>query len=301
MKIIPGSQIAQRKLDNLKQRIEVLETKPKLGIVQVGFDKPTEIYVSHKINDAKAIGIDCEHFVFDQISFDEIQNLIKNLNYRNDIHGYIIQLPISIDGDLKKLVSSIIPSKDIDGMNPKNLGLVWQSSSDFHFVPATVLGVLECLLYTAIYDDAKYSSEETDREYANKQLSNYLQGKDIVIINDSIIVGRPLAGVLLNQKASVSICNKYTKNLTAYLEKADIVVSATGVAELIHSEQVKNNAVLIDVGISRTQQGLKGDFKFESFFDTDCWITPVPNGVGPLTRVMLLENLYTAFIHQVGK
>jgi methylenetetrahydrofolate dehydrogenase (NADP+) / methenyltetrahydrofolate cyclohydrolase len=289
MNIIPGKQIAADILENLKKETQRHEEKFKIGIVQVGLDAATEIYVSKKIDDARSIGIQTELFVFEESTYEQIKTLILELNRRLDITGYIIQLPLAIDGDLKQLLSYIFPQKDIDGMNAENLGLLWQDSSKPYFVPATVLGILKCLSYTAKNIDPESSNlTETDL------LGQFLQGKEVLIINESIIVGRPLAAVMLNHKATVSICHKHTLGLETFLKRADIIISATGVPHLINSSQVKKDAILIDVGIARTSQGVVGDFDFESFSNTDCWITPVPNGVGPLTRAMLLENVCRA-------
>lgn len=272
MKLIAGKQIAQGILDSIKNEIQSLSGKPKLAVIQVGNDSGSNLYVSRKLHDAQYVGIGTEHLHFDDITFDEIQKLIYELNDRNDVHGFFIQLPFPVKGHIYELFNLIHPHKDIDGLNALNLGRIWQNDAEA-FKPATVLAVMECLKNTGID----------------------LEGKNVLIINHSVIVGKPLAGYLIGLNATVTIAHKHTQNLKELCLHSDVIVSATGRRALITSDMVKDGAILIDVGINKTEQGVFGDFDFQSFNDRDVWITPVPDGVGPLTRAMLLQNTLKAY------
>ncbi|MBD3362164.1 hypothetical protein GF362_00410 [Candidatus Dojkabacteria bacterium] len=301
MKIINGKKIADQVLETLEQKIRSLELKPGLAIIQIGFDKPTEIYIQKKIQDAKQVGIKTEVHSFKKTSINELQKLCTILNKRRDIHGYFIQLPFSLDKNKFDIFRKITIQKDVDGLNPLSLGLLFQKNKRKHFVPATVKAIELCLKHVVVYSDDKYSDEELNEEFVTKELKDFLKGKNITIINDSIIVGRPLAALLLNYNSSISICHKYTANLTEYTKKSDIIITATGHPHLIKADMIKPNSILIDVGISYTNRSIKGDIDFNSLKDMDGWITPVPGGVGPITRAMLLQNTFNAYLNQIEK
>lgn len=298
MNLINGKDIATAILSKLKSRIAILEKKPKLGIIQIGNDTATQIYVDHKVKDAEKIGIETEVMHEEEIMFHDILKAVQEFNQRKDIHGYIIQLPIDLDGDLKSLLVNIDTLKDVDGMNPSNLGLIWQNVEKGVFLPATVLGIKECLKHVAIYSDDKFTIDELTDEIIEDEYRNFMRGKNVVIINHSIIVGRPLAGLMLNSDATVTICHKETENLTKHTRNADILISATGRKDIITVDMIKEGAVVIDVGIIREGKKVFGDVDFENVKNKVSWITPVPGGIGPLTRAMLLKNVYDAFIIQ---
>ncbi len=277
MNLIQGKQIAAGILDSLKNEVSTLTTKPKLAVIQVGNDSGSNLYVSKKLYDAQYVGIESEHIHFDTVTYSEIEQLISQLNHRTDVHGFFIQLPFPVEGEIYKLFNLISPDKDIDGLNALNLGRIWQNDQSA-FCPATVLAVMECL----------------------KNVDAVLEGKQVLIINHSVIVGKPLAGYLIGQNATVTIAHKYTHNLAKLCLNSDIIISATGKIGLVDSSMVKDGTILIDVGIKKTEQGVFGDFDFESLKDRDVQLTPVPDGVGPLTRVMLLQNTLKAYKLQIS-
>lgn len=294
MKIIDGKKLAGEILKSLKERVQILPSTPKLAVVQIGYDQATEIYVKHKIQDAKIIGMDAEALVYDTSSMEDLLKITTELNNREDVSGYIIQLPVPIKGSIKKVFQNIKVEKDIDGLTISSLGSIWQNENNIGYVPATVRAVMECIKYVSVYADGEYTIDELNKDNVEIKLNEYLKGKNVVIINESIIVGRPLAALMINRNATVSICHKYTKDLESLTKNADIIISATGVPNLIKSSMTKNDAVIIDVGIKRMGDSIVGDVDFKSFEHTDCWVTPVPGGVGPLTRAMLLDNVLIA-------
>lgn len=291
MQYIDGRAIANSILEQISHEIKTAGYTPKLGIIKVGSDEATDIYVKNKVNDATKVGIQTEVFGFEDIDIQELEKLICVLNNRVDISGYIIQLPLKIRGDLKKILQIIDPIKDVDGLNPLSLGAVWQDREDIGYVPATVLGVVEAIKYVG-QKELGGDMEGTDA------LIKYLKGKNVVIINDSLIVGRPLAAILLNYRSTVTICHKFTNDIAKYTSTADILISATGRVGMINAELIKKNAVVIDVGIKRVGSGIKGDVDEISVKSKASWLTPVPNGIGPLTRAMLLRNILDAYKRQ---
>lgn len=279
MKLINGKKIAKDILSNLSSEIKFLSVKPRLVIIQVGNDDASNLYVSRKIEDAAKVGIETSLEYFRMSSYQQIRDLVTRLNHDPLVHGYFIQLPFPLEENAYDLFNMIDPIKDVDGLNAQNLGRIWQGN-DEAFYPATVLAVIECLKYVAGEMGEKFD--------------DYLQSKNIVIINHSVIVGKPLAGYFIAKNATVTVAHKYTSNLSALTQKADIVISATGKKGLIDNTMVKDDAVLIDVGISRTEEGVFGDIAADTFVDTNVWLTPVPEGVGPLTRAFLLVNTLKA-------
>jgi methylenetetrahydrofolate dehydrogenase (NADP+) / methenyltetrahydrofolate cyclohydrolase len=290
MRYIQGKDIANKILQQISEKIQTEKLTPKLAIIKVGSDEATDIYVKNKVGDAAKVGIQTEVFGFDQIEVDHLAKLILELNKRKDINGYIIQLPLKIRGDIKEILTQIDPIKDVDGLNPLSLGGLWQDRNDIGYVPATVLGVWEAIKYVAL--------EENTGVEDGRVMNSYLKGKNVVIINDSLIVGRPLAALLLNFGSTISICHKFTKDIGKYTSNADILISATGRVGIINAEMIKNKSVLIDVGIKRVGGEIRGDIDETSVKKKASWLTPVPNGIGPLTRAMLLQNVADAYIRQ---
>ncbi|MBP9758523.1 bifunctional 5,10-methylenetetrahydrofolate dehydrogenase/5,10-methenyltetrahydrofolate cyclohydrolase [Candidatus Dojkabacteria bacterium] len=280
MNLINGKHIAQKILDEIKLEISSLQKKPKLAIIQVGQNQASNLYVEKKLADANKVGIETELIYFNSSSFDQISSIIHELNSKEELNGFFIQLPFPVEGEAYKLFNMISPAKDIDGLNGINLGGIWQNDEAI-FYPATVLAVIECLKYVA--DNQSVGLEE------------FLLGKNVVIINHSVIVGKPLAGYLVGKNCTVTIAHKHTKDLSGLTLEADIIISATGKMNLVTGEMVKDNAVLIDVGISKTEHGVFGDINADSMQTKNVWLTPVPDGVGPLTRAMLLKNTLKAY------
>lgn len=270
-----GKELAKDIRGNLK--IEVAELKkqgiiPKLAVIMVGDDKASQVYVRNKSKACDEIGIEYEEYLKDaSTTQDELLNLIDELNAREDISGILLQSPIPKHLDIREAFNRIDYKKDVDGFNPVNVGklVIGQDS----FISCTPYGVI-------------------------KMLENYnipIEGKNVVIIGRSNIVGKPLMQCLLKKNATVTICHSKTKNISEITKKADILVAALGKAKFVTKEMVKEGAVVIDVGINRDESGkLVGDVDFEEVEKIASFITPVPGGVGPMTIAMLMSNVVKA-------
>ena len=274
--IIDGRQIAGQILTTLKTNISERKANPKLAIILAGNDDASLIYVRNKQKAAEKIGINAVlHHLQENVSEDEILSLIDKCNNDCSVNGIIVQLPLPKHLPTHKIINRILPQKDVDGFHPYNTGLL-QNNEEPYFVAATPLGIMTML--NSVMDD--------------------LSGKNVVIIGASLIVGRPLATLLLNQECTVTVTHIHTRNIKELTRKADILVAACGVAEMVKKDWIKDNAVLIDVGINRENKKLCGDIDFEDVKEKAAAITPVPGGVGPMTVAMLLQNTYHAYLLQ---
>lgn len=279
-RILSGTNLAQQILASLESDVKKLD--PKLVIVQVGNDAASDSYIRKKIESCASIGMRCEHRELrDNVTQTEMFAEIKALNEDADVTGYIIQLPLP--AHLKKiqpqLFREIDPYKDVDGFTAYNLGKVVLSPEFEHLPPATPAGVIALLEHEKIV----------------------VEGKHVVLIGYSNIVGKPLAAMLLNRNATVTVCQEATKNLSFYTRQADILISAVGKPKLITADMVKEGAVVIDVGTTFTADGLKGDVDVENVQAIASAITPVPGGVGPMTVACLLRNCVTAKKRQLER
>ncbi len=285
MHLIDGEKIALGIKQDLKQRIQFLKQKPTLAIVYAGYNEASEIYVNKKANWAKEIGIYTEIIRLPDTDNEELINTIENLNQNDEVSGIIVQLPLPKGVDTKRVLRSISLEKDVDGLNPLSLGLLWHGNKDI-FISATALSVMECLRYVAQYSE----------------MENYLTGKNVLIINHSILVGRPLAALLLNHNATVTIAHKFTpaEKLKELILQNEIIISATGQSGLITSDMVRDRQVLIDVGIDKSSLGVGGDILRKGMETKDIFLSPVPNGVGPVTVAMLLNNTCKAHAKKLG-
>ena len=273
--IIDGKSLAKKIRMELKEEVDKLKKKniyQKLAVIMVGDDKASKVYVKNKSKACEEIGIEYEEFLLDSnITMDELLNLIEELNERKDIHGILLQSPIPKHLDINKAFNKIDYKKDVDGFNPINVGkLVIGEDS---FISCTPYGVIKML-----------------EEYGIE-----IEGKNAVVIGRSNIVGKPLAQCLLAKNATVTICHSRTKNIHQITNNADIIVAALGKPKYLKDSMVKDGAVVIDVGINRTDDGkLVGDVDFESVSKKASYITPVPGGVGPMTIAMLMNNVIKA-------
>ena len=272
--IIDGKSIAEHFKEELKSESADFERAPELAIVMVGNDYASDIYVRNKQKAAATVGIISHfHHLDEDISEEELLKIIAQLNADEDVNGIIVQLPLPQHLNVHNIINAISPLKDVDGFHPLNTGKL-QNNEKPYFVAATPLGVIDLL--HKVYPD--------------------LGGKNVVIIGESLIVGRPLATLLLNHGCTVSITHAQTQNITYYTKNADIIISACGVPNLITSEWIKEGAVLIDVGINRLENGkICGDIDFNDVLAKAQAITPVPGGVGPMTIAMLLKNTVDAY------
>ena len=270
-KIIDGKKIAEKILHGLKLKVKSMKEKPGLALVLVGNNPASEVYVNFKEKDSKDVGFYCERYNLDKnISEMDLLNLLNNLNQKTNIHGILVQLPLPKQIDEKLITNSILPHKDVDGFTPVSLGNLMAENAIM--APATARAVI-------------YLIESTGTK---------IEGKNAVVVGRSSIVGKPTAMMLLEKNATVTICHSRTKNLAEHTKKADILVVATGKPELIKKEMVKEGAVVIDVGINRVGDKLIGDVDFNGVKEVAGYITPVPGGVGPMTRAMLMENTLKA-------
>lgn len=271
MKLIDGRKQANDIKEKLKKEISTLKEQgviPGLAIILVGHDPASEIYVKNKIKTCDELGICTLLYRFTEESSEkEIIAQIKDLNEDDGIDGILIQSPLPAIFNEDKIISYVDPKKDVDGFGINNLGALL--SNNELIIAATPLGILKML--------------------ENESVS--LEGKNVVVVGASRIVGRPMATLLLNRGATVTICHNKTKNLKGITSNADILIVAIGQAKFITSDFVKEGAVVIDVGINRIDNHLYGDVDFDSVSKKASLITPVPGGVGPMTIVMLLSNV----------
>lgn len=273
--IIDGREVAKKIKEELKEKVNELKEKgiyPKLAVIMIGKDKASEIYVRNKSRDCDYVGIEYEEFFLEEnITMETLLNLIDELNKRDDIHGILLQSPIPEHLDIRKAFNKIDYRKDVDGFNPINVGKLLIGEDTF--IPCTPLGVIKLL----------------------EQYNIQIEGKNAVVIGRSNIVGKPLSQYLLNKDATVTVCHSKTENLKEITSKADILISAVGKPKVITRDMVKENAVIIDVGINRTPDGkIVGDVDYDNLLDKVSYITPVPGGVGQMTRAMLINNIIKA-------
>ncbi len=274
--IIDGKAAAQQIRLELKQQIADLPKMPQLDIVLVGHDDASEIYVRNKLKAAAEISLKANlHRLDEHSSENDILSLIERLNNDSAVNGIIVQLPLPAHINTHKIINQIAPQKDVDGFHPYNTGML-QNNEIPYFIAATPLGIMKLV----------------------QRFCPHLSGKNVVIIGASLIVGRPLATLLLNQECTVTITHIHTQNIKELTQKADILVAACGVANLVKRDWIKNGAVLIDVGINRCDGKICGDIDFADVQDKAGAITPVPGGVGPMTIAMLLENTVHAYLLQ---
>ncbi|MBR2136796.1 MAG: bifunctional 5,10-methylenetetrahydrofolate dehydrogenase/5,10-methenyltetrahydrofolate cyclohydrolase [Alphaproteobacteria bacterium] len=271
--IIDGRKTAQEIRSQLKQAVAGFSDSPKLAVVLVGRDEASVIYVRNKEKAAAEVGIGTDVYrLAEDVSEKQVLQLIDRLNEDVAVNGIIVQLPLPAHLNVGRIIGRISPLKDVDGFHPYNTGLL-QNNEKPYFVAATPLGVLKLI----------------------HQVCPVLSGKNVVLIGASLIVGRPLATLLLNQECTVSITHVHTQNIKNLTQNADIIVAACGVARMVKKDWIKPEAVLIDVGINRENGRICGDVDFDDEIEKAAAVTPVPGGVGPMTIAMLLKNTVDAY------
>lgn len=275
-KIIDGKKIAASIQQKVANEIQELISKklraPGLAVIIVGDDPASKIYVEKKRQACRELGFFSKAYDLSKnISEKELLKLINDLNRNSEIDGILVQLPLPQHIDINKVIEAVSPNKDVDGFHPYNIGRL--SIGYPLFRPCTPKGIMTLL-----------QSTETE-----------LTGKNAVIIGASNIVGKPMAMELINATCTVTICHQTTKNLSSIIKQADIIISATGVAQLVKGDWIKAGSIVIDIGISKLPNGkIVGDVNFEEAKKVAGWITPVPGGVGPMTVAMLMENTLDA-------
>lgn len=273
--LIDGKAVAKTIREELRKESDSLKMNgiiPRLAVILVGDDAASKIYVKNKSKACEDVGIEYEEVILDaDTSMNEILRVIDELNERQDINGILLQSPIPKGLDIQSAFERINYKKDVDGFNPINVGKLMIGQETF--ISCTPYGILKLL------------------EYYNIPI----EGKHAVIIGRSNIVGKPLAQCLLKENATVTICHSKTANLPEITQKADILISAVGKINLVTEDMVKQDAVVIDVGMNRDSNGkLKGDVDFDNVKEKTSYITPVPGGVGPMTIAMLMNNVIKA-------
>lgn len=271
LKLIDGKQLAQQRREEIKQTVQTLKAKgivPGLAVILVGEDAASQVYVRNKEKACHEVGFYSEVYRLPETaSQEELLQLIDRLNHDKQIHGLLVQLPVPDHINEQAVIHAIHPAKDVDGFLPQNMGALLIGEPGFE--PCTPKGCIDLIKQTGIP----------------------IAGKKAVVVGRSNIVGKPVAVMLLRENATVTICHSKTQNLKEELLAADIIVAAVGKAKFITGDMVKDGAVVIDVGMNRLENGkLAGDVDQDSLAHRDCWLTPVPGGVGPMTITMLLKN-----------
>ena len=286
--LINGKEIAQNLRNNLKKEIENLKSKigkvPGLAVVQVGNVPASSIYVKAKTKSAKEVGIEViDRHLSEQTSQEELLKIIQSLNKQDNVNGILVQLPLPKHINEQIVLDSIHPNKDADGFHPLNVGKlsIAINNDENLLIPCTPYGCLIML----------------------KELGVELSGKNAVVIGRSNIIGKPMAQLLLKESCTVTIAHSKTKDIQNICQKADIIVAAVGVPQMVKGDWIKKNAIVIDVGINRIEVEIEGKIKNKLVGDVNfdeakvhaSAITPVPGGVGPMTIACLLRNTTMAF------
>lgn len=285
IKLLNGKALSEKIYSNIKEEVDKLNRKPHLVVISVGKDSASQVYIRNKKKACEKVGMTFEHIQIDNSKFEGMKETmmqvlamqIQELNEDEDVDGILVQKPmLGLEKDDENLITSLIdPMKDVDGFSPANISELYEGNNDM--ISCTPQGILSLL-----------------KEYEIK-----LEGKEVVIIGRSTIVGKPLALAMINENATVTVCHSKTKDLKEITQRADILVSAIGKAKMINSSYIGDNCkVIVDVGMNRDKNGkLCGDVdfddiknsKFNTYYTT--YITPVPGGVGPMTVASLIQNV----------
>ncbi|HVX92891.1 MAG TPA: bifunctional 5,10-methylenetetrahydrofolate dehydrogenase/5,10-methenyltetrahydrofolate cyclohydrolase [Candidatus Dojkabacteria bacterium] len=277
MVILDGKTLANKIKEDIKNRIESLNKRPKLSIILVGDDFASHKYVEMKKKACEEVGIICEVYPYAKETKEQIViNKINELNSDPSVNGIMVQLPLPKGFSRENIVEKILPDKDVDGLTTVNFSKITNNDNQA-YIPATPKGIMTLL----------------------KEYNINVKGKNVVIINDSFQIGKPLKEMMLGQGAIVNICNKETPDISVFTKEADILVVATGVINLITADIVKDGGTIIDVGINKNSEGKTvGDVDFENVSKKVEYITPVPGGIGPMTIASLLDNVVIAYGRQ---
>ncbi len=274
--IIDGKREAKVLRDQIKKEISVLKSKlskiPNLTVILVGKFVPSEIYVKNKVKMSEEVGINSKVIRYpESVSEEEVLKKIEELNRDTDVSGILVQLPLPKQINKEKIINLIDPTKDVDGFHPINVGNLASGSKSI--IPCTPLGCLKLI----------------------KKAEKNLEGKHAVIIGRSNLNGKPMAQLLLRENCTVTVAHSKTNDLRDECVKADILVAAAGVPQLVKKDWVKENSIIIDVGINKLDNKIVGDVHFDGVKDKVKAITPVPGGVGPMTIACLLKNTLECF------
>ena len=273
--IIDGKKIAAELISEIKNEVSLIQKKGfklKLSVILIGDFLPSQIYVKNKQKKAREVNIESEVIKFPkEITEKDLLNKIKDLNKNSDVSGILVQLPIPKHIKKEKVINSLDPNKDVDGFHPQNVGNL--ASGNEAIVPCTPLGCLSLV----------------------KNVVKDLSGKHAVIIGRSNLNGKPMAQLLLKEDCTVTILHSKSKDLKSECKRADILISAAGICEMVKGDWVKKGAIVIDVGINKKDDKITGDVDFDDVKRVAKAITPVPGGVGPMTIACLLKNTIKCF------
>lgn len=268
MELLDGKKVSTEVLTEVKEKLNRLNKKLGLAIIWVGNNEASKIYIKNKLKKCEELGVDGKLYHLDEnATEDEVINLIDKLNNDESVNGIILQSPVPKQIDIIKCFNRINPIKDIDGFSNVSIGNLVLGKPGH--ISCTPKGIIKLLDYYHIN----------------------LEGKNVCLINRSVIVGKPLFNLLISKNATVCMCHSYTNNLKEIIQNADIVISAVGIPKFIIKDMLKDGAIVIDVGISRVEGKVVGDVDFANVLDKVSYITPVPGGVGPMTVAMIFENL----------
>lgn len=279
MRVIYGSEVSQKIKDELHN--EVMEyvdyRKPHLVVVMVGDNPASLSYIKGKKKACEEVGFKFTlRDLSNSITESELIEVINEYNYKEDVDGILVQLPLPKDFDERRVLESVLPSKDVDGLTTHNMGKLFLQEDGFY--PCTPLGCIELL----------------------KEMDVDLCGKNVVVVGRSMLVGLPLSRLLIASNATVTVCHSKTEDLKSVCKMADILIVAIGKPKFITEEYIKKGAYVIDVGVNRLDGHLVGDVDFERVKDLTSAITPVPKGVGPMTIALLLKNTMKAYLKNIG-
>ncbi len=269
---LTAQKVKQNLLEKIKKNVADGNRAPKLAVILIGENPASQVYVRNKIKDCEEIGIVSLPYIMPENTSEEnLISIVEELNQDETVDGILVQLPLPKHIDERKVIETIDPKKDVDAFHPSNVGKITLGLDGF--APCTPQGVMRLL-------------EEYNIE---------ISGKNCVVIGRSNIVGKPMALLLLAKNGTVCVCHSKTKDLAYHTKTADIIVVAVGKPNVLTADMIKDGAVVVDVGMNRVDGKLLGDVDFENCKEKASYITPVPGGVGPMTRAMLLENTYYSY------
>ncbi len=275
--LLDGKKLAEKIKGNISKEIENSDIDPTLAAVLIGDNPSSKKYLELKDKDCSEVGINFENFKLpSDASISEVKDLLEDLNQDSKIDGIIVQLPAPDHLNQKEIIKTISPKKDVDGLNPYNVGKLWTGNYQLNddLIPCTPKGIMK------FFDE--YNID--------------LNGKETVIINRTNLVGNPLAKLMLDKNSTVTVCHSRTKNIENKAKNAEILITAVGNRPefVVTEDMVQKEAIVVDVGMNYSNGNLKGDVNFDEVKQKCSYITPVPGGVGPMTRVILLENVLIA-------
>ncbi len=281
MKLIDGGSISREIREEVRVDVGELNSRdihPLLATVLVGDDPASALYVEMKSRACEEIDIKSNNYQFpSEVSEEELLDLINRLNNNSEVHGILVQLPLPEGMDVGRVFRAIDPLKDVDGLSPVNMGNLLLG--DESMVSCTPKGIIRLLEYEGVE----------------------LAGAEVVVVSHSVLIGKPLTMLFLNRNSTVTVCHIHTRNLAEHTRRAEVLVVAAGVPQIIKEDMVGEGAVVVDVGTNRVDGRLVGDVDFEKVKEKASMITPVPGGVGPMTIAMLLENTVSAAGRLGGK